>query len=248
EEKLMLENVTNVITDELEQILSDSEIIPVVSDSSIESTSITQIISEVEEIFSVPMADAAKLKIEDITTKEIKEIKKQIKELKSEIKKLSNTGELDEKELKEIKNHLKKTLKELKSTAKKLGNSNDSDKADKIKKAIKSIEKAAGIEPTQKGSWSDSEKSIVTEVFDSSGNLVTLESKYEKIRDGKFNLKLVFDYSNKPGVYKIKTTFTMDGQDYVVEKEFAWGLVSLNTAKSIYRPGEVSDFIIAVLD
>ena len=63
---------------------------------------------------------------------------------------------------------------------------------------------------------------IITEVSDSDGNTVSLESKYEKIRDGKFNLKLAFDNNNNPGLYKIKTTFTMDGHDYVIEKEFAY--------------------------
>jgi len=248
EEKLKLENVTSVITDELEQSLSDSEITPFASTTSVETSSITQIISNIEEMFSVQMADAAKLKAEDITAIEIKEIKNKIKELKSQIKELSKNDKLDDHEIKQIKNDLKKMLKDLKSIAKKIEKSNDSDKADKIKKAIKSVEEAAGIEPTQIGGWTDSEKTIVTEIFDSDGNLVNLESKYEKIRDGKFSLKLTFDYNNKPGLYKIKTTFTMDGQNYVVEKEFAWGLVSLNTAKSIYRPGDVSDFIITVLD
>ena len=249
EEKLKLENVTDVLTNELEQSLSDSEITSVVDDLSIDSVpAITEIISDFGDSFSIQTADAAKLKEKEITDNEIKDIKSQIKDIKSQIKELSNSEELDEKEIDDIKHTLKKTLKDLKSATKILEKGNDSQKAEKIKKAIKSVENAAGIEPVQKDSWIDSEKEIVTKVFDSAGNLVSMESKYEKIRDGKFNLKIAFDNNNKPGLYKIKTTFSMNDQDYIVEKEFAWGLVSLNTAKSIYQPGDISDFIIAVLD
>jgi len=78
--------------------------------------------------------------------------------------------------------------------------------------------------------------------------MVPLKVKYEKIRDGKFNIKVEFDDDAKPGLYKLKTTLTVNGQIYVSESEFAWGLVSLNTAKSTYNPGETADFIIVVLD
>jgi len=40
----------------------------------------------------------------------------------------------------------------------------------------------------------------------------------------------------------------MDGQTHIVEDEFAWGLVSLNSKKSIYHPGETADFEIVVLN
>jgi hypothetical protein len=36
--------------------------------------------------------------------------------------------------------------------------------------------------------------------------------------------------------------------NYTQEQEFSWGLVSLNTRKSIYKPGETAEFIIVVLD
>src|SRR3546814_10347321 len=67
--------------------------------------------------------------------------------------------------------------------------------------------------------------------------LVDIKYRYEKLRDGKFKLSLDSDNA-KPGLYKVKTTLLVDGQVHVVESEFAWGLVSLNTAKGIYKPGD----------
>jgi len=67
------------------------------------------------------------------------------------------------------------------------------------------------------------------------------------MREGKFDISLSYD-NIKPGIYKIKTTLTIDGTTYVVEDEFAWGLVSLNTKKSIYKPSETAEFVIVVLD
>jgi hypothetical protein len=48
----------------------------------------------------------------------------------------------------------------------------------------------------------------------------------------------------KPGVYTLRT----EHKGQTIQKEFAWGLISLNTRKSIYRPSERAEFIIVVLD
>lgn len=41
---------------------------------------------------------------------------------------------------------------------------------------------------------------------------------------------------------------TVNGEEHTVESEFAWGLVSLNTDKSTYHPGENALFVIVALD
>jgi len=103
-------------------------------------------------------------------------------------------------------------------------------------------------EEKQTGKWSDDDTELVTDVYDVNGNKANLNVTYEKIRDGKFNVKFSPTADTKPGLYKIISTFTVDGVEHSVESEFAWGLVSLNTAKSIYKPGETAQFIIVVLD
>ena len=47
---------------------------------------------------------------------------------------------------------------------------------------------------------------------------------------------------------QIKNTITVDDNQYTIDEEFAWGLVSLNTKKSTYYPGDTAEFVIVVLD
>src|SRR6185437_8151909 len=67
-------------------------------------------------------------------------------------------------------------------------------------------------------------------------------------REGKFDIKLSSIQHTNPGIYKIKVTLLKDGKTYTTETQFTWGLVSLNTQKSIYKSGEVANFTIVVLD
>jgi len=68
------------------------------------------------------------------------------------------------------------------------------------------------------------------------------------LREGKFTIKLPEERALKAGIYKLKVELVKDGITYTQEQEFQWGLVSLNTRKSIYTPGEPAEFIIVVLD
>jgi len=156
-----------------------------------------------------------------------------------------------EQELKEAKTQLKKVIDQIKSTANQLSKTNLKEEGAKLQKSADDIEKIGGVEPevtVQTDNWVGTDETIVSEVYDPQGNTVPLDVLYEKLRDGKFNIKVAFDQNSKPGLYKLKTTLTVDGKTYVSEEEFAWGLVSLNTKKSIYKPGETAEFVIVVLD
>jgi len=87
-----------------------------------------------------------------------------------------------------------------------------------------------------------------SDVYDSKGNKVDIKSQIQKNSDGKFTITLLPDSVTSPGLYKLKATFTVNGETHVVEDEFAWGLVSLNTKKSTYKPGDTAEFVIVVLD
>jgi len=117
DEKQKLENATDIINDQLEASLIETESILETSPAASNSTStITEIISDIENIFSIPMVDAATMNDSDITKAEIKESRKQIKELKAKFNELSASDELDDKELKEIKKELKSVIKQIKTT------------------------------------------------------------------------------------------------------------------------------------
>jgi len=90
-------------------------------------------------------------------------------------------------------------------------------------------------------------ESIETAVY--YGNELTqIKPDIEKLRDGKFYIELPKKRSLQAGIYTLKVQLTKDNIIYVEVQEFPWGLVSLNTKKSIYKPGETSEFIIVVLD
>ncbi|EGP94726.1 Putative copper-binding protein, plastocyanin/azurin family protein [Nitrosarchaeum koreense MY1] len=249
DEKQKIENATDLIANELEQSLKDIENeIDVTTPETNNNSTITDIISNIENLFSIQIAEAAKLGDNDIAKLDINEVKIQVKDLKDKVKELSRNNDLDKEQLKEIKEQLKIVTKQIKSVVKNLEKNNLDDSAQRLDEIIDTIEETAGIEPIQTGEWKDSRNTIVTEIYDPQGNLVNTVTKYEKVMEGKFNLKLSIDSNNKPGIYKIKTIFTVDGQRHETENEFAWGLVSLNTKKSIYKPGDTADFVIVVLD
>ncbi|MCE9617978.1 MAG: hypothetical protein K8Q88_06430 [Nitrosarchaeum sp.] len=201
-------------------------------------------------LFTIPHADAAEPTTDDQSKIDIANTKEQILLLKEKINAIKN-GEMNEQDIKEAKLQLESILKELKQNVNSLSQNND-DVTQKIQNSTDNIEKIGDVEPEdiiQESTWIGNDEQITTEVYDSNGNLADIKYQYEKVRDGKFKLDLIFDSDNAtPGLYKVKTTLLVDGQAHVVETEFAWGLVSLNTAKSIYKPEETADFIIVVLN
>ena len=171
--------------------------------------------------------DDEQLKIDIANTKE------QIKLLEEKIDAIKANKELDEQDIKEAKLQLESILTELDQNADSLSQNND-DMTQQIQNSTNNIEKIGDVEPEdiiQEDTWTGNEEQITTEVYDAQGNLVEIKTNYEKIRDGKFEINLDFDGTDKPGLYKVKTTLLVDGETHIVESEFAWGLVSLNTKK-----------------
>ncbi|MBI3640073.1 MAG: hypothetical protein HY223_07135, partial [Thaumarchaeota archaeon] len=108
-----------------------------------------------------------------------------------------------------------------------------------IKKSLKHI---------QDDNWTDTKKTINIEIFDPTGKKIHTKSEFKELVDGKFDITLSSTRNVKPGIYKVKITMTMNGHTFVTTDQYAWGLVSLNTEKSIYRPNETANLVIVVLD
>ncbi|MDE1818414.1 MAG: hypothetical protein KGI19_07410, partial [Thaumarchaeota archaeon] len=100
----------------------------------------------------------------------------------------------------------------------------------------------------QYGKWQEQDKSISIEVYDPSGNKTSLKSEFTELSQGKFDIKLHTGRDVKPGLYKVKITMTRQGKSFTVTDQYTWGLVSVNTLRSIYLPGEKANFEIVVLD
>jgi ribosomal protein L7/L12 len=249
----------NILTNELEKLenslllLSELEqdLVIFTPIESIKTTTNEPIILNfIGKLLMIPHADAAKPTINDQSKIDIVNTKVQISLLKEKINAIKTNGELNEQDIKEAKLQLESILTNLKENSKSLSQNND-DVIQKIQHSANNIEKITDIKSEhtiQENTWTGNKEQITTEVYDVNGNVVNLKANYEKIRDGKFKINLDFNANNKPGLYKVKTILSVNGETYTSEKEFAWGLVSLNTKKSIYKPGETADFEIVVLD
>ncbi|MDC8452389.1 MAG: hypothetical protein LV477_05720, partial [Candidatus Nitrosotalea sp.] len=117
---------------------------------------------------------------------------------------------------------------------------------DVLKKHGKPTSESFGTQQT--GRWTDSNSTITVDVIDPNGQTVPVNANFIKLRDGKFDIKLDSERAGKAGMYTMKITLSEGGRIYTTESTYAWGLVSLNTEKSIYRPGETATFSIVVLD
>jgi hypothetical protein len=181
----------------------------------------------------IPEADAAK--------NDDASVKSKIKQLKKEIKQLKKNDTLSEDQVKNLKDKLKLLVSQIKDESK-------NKQKPKLDSAINKIEKITNkSKETQKNSWKGNNENISVEIFDSHNNKINFETELVKEREGKFNIKI--DTQNtKPGLYKIKTILNVNGEEHITENEFAWGLVSVNTIKSIYKPNDVADLEIVVLN
>src|SRR3989344_5905425 len=96
---------------------------------------------------------------------------------------------------------------------------------------------------------------ILAEVKDSEGIPVTdVEFDSNWLRRGAFgaeewDIKAKAPRELRPGRYTLLVRFvSVNGTSTDVERDFLWGVLAINTAKSIYLPEETVDFAFAALD
>lgn len=193
-------------------------------------------------MFFIPQASA-----EQNTSTDLEVIKQEIQDLHDEISNIDT----DDKTSKEKISNAIETIKDVtEGISDIVQGSDDLRTDDDLQRSLEKIKEITKdtTQTIQEGKWIENGDTITTEIYDPNGSVTKMHSAFEKIRDGKFKITLSADHVKQPGLYKIKTIITVDGEQYISENEFAWGLVSLNTQKSIYKPGETADFIIVVLD
>ncbi|HEX5456760.1 MAG TPA: LamG-like jellyroll fold domain-containing protein [Candidatus Nitrosotalea sp.] len=104
------------------------------------------------------------------------------------------------------------------------------------------------MQAVQQNGWADKNTTLSVKVIAPDGKEIPIKSQFKKMKEGKFDIKLISGRYGKPGIYTIKTTLVTDGKTYTTQDQYAWGLVSLNTEKSIYQPGQTANMTIVVLD
>ena len=95
--------------------------------------------------------------------------------------------------------------------------------------------------------WITPTETIKTAVY-YKDKLTDIEPEIEKIGECKFYIKLPTKRAFRAGLYKLKVELVKDNVTYVEEQDFTWGVLAINTHKSIYLPGETAFIGMAVLD
>lgn len=95
-------------------------------------------------------------------------------------------------------------------------------------------------------------KTIEAKLVDPIGNEIALDAifnaKLEEESIGEYFISIPPKRSFKPGAYSIVVIADDENFSYSDETPFMWGVLAVNTKKSIYKPGETAQFEIVVLD
>ncbi|MDB4304160.1 hypothetical protein N9934_05170, partial [Desulfosarcina sp.] len=89
---------------------------------------------------------------------------------------------------------------------------------------------------------------IKAKVLDRSKKETKIKTNIVKINSNKYGIEIDKQRSFKPGKYTVQIELIENGETYLVEQDFLWGVLALNTDKSIYLENELSTIGIGVLD
>ncbi|MCX6706516.1 MAG: hypothetical protein NT001_00015, partial [Candidatus Woesearchaeota archaeon] len=108
-------------------------------------------------------------------------------------------------------------------------------------KALNKPEKASKKLITQ-------EETVEASVYDALGVPVDVVPEITKTNDGKFTLSLPKQRELRPGRYTLQIALTKDGAASTEQMDFSWGVLAINTYKSVYLENEEASIGIGVLD
>ena len=100
----------------------------------------------------------------------------------------------------------------------------------------------------QQNGWNDKNSTISVKILAPNGTQIPINAQFAKLKEGQFDIKIPSKRFGKPGMYTIQATLVKNGKTYTTQEQYAWGLVSVNTDKSIYKPGQTANMTIVVLD
>ncbi|HIO68690.1 MAG TPA: DUF2341 domain-containing protein, partial [Flavobacteriales bacterium] len=153
-------------------------------------------------------------------------------------------------DINQLREKVEEITESIEMVAEKLEETQLQEMAEEIERSAEIIRESADIAQNvnQTGTWQTTDETITTKILAPDGSIFADEAFFEKEREGKFDIEVLADAVAKPGIYTIQSTVTVDQTEYTINEKFAWGLVSLNTKKSTYYPGETAQFEIVVLD
>ena len=210
----------------------------------------TSIAKEVQaNLTSTPIELLSKPGINEITAAiQVIETNFAISQLEDQVEQI--TEDVKAEDIKQLQEKVEEVAESIENTAKKLEETHLDNQAQEIERSAEIIREAADItqNANQTGTWQTEDETITTRIIAPDGSIFADVAFFEKEREGKFGIEVLSDATAKPGIYTVQSTITVDQTEYTINEEFAWGLVSLNTKKSTYYPGETAQFEIVVLD
>jgi len=88
----------------------------------------------------------------------------------------------------------------------------------------------------------DTTPNIQTEVVDAEGNPTAITAVVTSVTVGGVESQQIEiqkpAHEFKPGKYTLKVTLSTDGATIVSQQDFTWGVLAINTDKSVYEPGD----------
>ncbi len=94
--------------------------------------------------------------------------------------------------------------------------------------------------------WVTENETIETSVYYNE-ELTDMQPEIERLREGEFSIKIPRKSAFRAGIYKLKVELEKNGKTYTEEQEFRWGVLAVNTGKSIYLPDEQAYIQMAAL-
>ena len=165
------------------------------------------------------------------TAIQVIETRSVILELEEQVEQIPDDVKIED--IKQLQEKVEEVTESIEDTAKRLEETHLENKAAEIEKAAETIREAAGItqNANQTGTWKTTDENITTRIIAPDGSIFADEAFFEKEREGKFDVEVLSEVVAKPGIYRVESTITVDENEYTINEEFAWGLVSLNTIK-----------------
>ena len=94
----------------------------------------------------------------------------------------------------------------------------------------------------------DAQEELKASLLDSSGRVSEIVPEIVKVGDKKFKVDVPKVRAFKPGKYALLLEHVVNGTSIIEEVDFLWGVLAINTHKSIYLPQETATIGIGVLD
>ncbi len=104
-------------------------------------------------------------------------------------------------------------------------------------------------EKTAQGELVIEDSKIKTELlYGEENSHILAEIKTLPDKGDQFEIKVPSKNQFKPGQYQLKVTLDTPKTDRTISQDFSWGVLAVNTNKSIYLPGEKAHLALAVLN